>query len=611
MSTFLEMLSGDQNVDLKKCGDVVISPSDNMIALYCHFCSDIYTNLPEFLRHLQWAHVDVLHFTKEPNVYSVEELLIDREVSEENAQTAKDNNRSGDFREHAESVEPKTKKDIKDTSQENCETKYKLAKTNDFTGFKSIIFEANDFKENEIINMETFTVKGSRNIVKNKKTLQICDLKSHTIARKSRKHMSIVKSRILNSIETKELQIKSVIPNIIPHITEPLQLDNIPAHSYQTPPKCFSRAPILSVRKSSLTKAQGPLGSPSSPEIITALSQVKLLDFKPKTISPSREIHNFYVSNMANKKPTLKIKEVKSLPNLNVKPKVLYELNNRSESSSNTSSSPKKTQTNKFLINHVLEEKAKQKKLELSQNQKLIKDTSKSLKTIQFKENIHVGQQMEEKCKKSNENDVQKLCYDIPDSNPIVTNNTKHEIINALVTKEGQIIPKKNTTAKLDSCSLLQNVGLSAIINSTFEDKLVFEEVLQLRQKASQFSKIYKHYHCIWNYRAMNPPAEPQLISLMISSLTSEVNMVMRCNLTESDIKRIVNLIFVWHKNMTDQEDVEKPSLSTSAQYYLNLFTFLPVSFVFFCANCNDYFAVEKTYKQHLMSHQFNDVFAS
>lgn len=74
MSCFFNSLS-DGCVTFEKCGDVIVSPQDNMIGMFCRFCSDIYTNLSEFLHHLQWMHSDVLRFTKAHNVYSMEELM--------------------------------------------------------------------------------------------------------------------------------------------------------------------------------------------------------------------------------------------------------------------------------------------------------------------------------------------------------------------------------------------------------------------------------------------------------------------------------------------------------------------------------------------------------
>lgn len=83
MSSFVNLLSDDY-VDFEKCGDMVLSSKDNMIGLYCRFCCDIFTNLNEFFHHLQLIHNDVLHFTKEHNVYSIEELICPSDQENDN-----------------------------------------------------------------------------------------------------------------------------------------------------------------------------------------------------------------------------------------------------------------------------------------------------------------------------------------------------------------------------------------------------------------------------------------------------------------------------------------------------------------------------------------------
>ncbi|XP_022227564.2 protein teflon [Drosophila obscura] len=95
MSSFLDLLGDGGHVHFEKCGDVVVSPKDNMVAMFCHFCRDIFTHLPEFMRHLQWSHSDVLTFTKEQNVYRVEELM-SLESSEEDTQSQANSCSSGD-----------------------------------------------------------------------------------------------------------------------------------------------------------------------------------------------------------------------------------------------------------------------------------------------------------------------------------------------------------------------------------------------------------------------------------------------------------------------------------------------------------------------------------
>ncbi|KAI8039990.1 hypothetical protein M5D96_007415 [Drosophila gunungcola] len=158
MSTFMDMLTGSQCVDLKKCGDVVVSPSDNM-----------------------WAHVDVLNFTKEQNVYSLEELLSE----EEYAQSAGNNSSS--------SGDSGIMEGIKDS---NCQKpmKYKVEDILLKEGFSQ--------QEDKPVGRG---FKGFRIKAENKgNTLKICELKSHTIARNSRKRMSSVKKRILKAIENDE-----------------------------------------------------------------------------------------------------------------------------------------------------------------------------------------------------------------------------------------------------------------------------------------------------------------------------------------------------------------------------------------------------------------------
>ncbi|BFG05913.1 protein teflon [Drosophila madeirensis] len=86
MTSFFDLLGDGGDVHFEKCGDIAVSPKDNVVAMFCHFCSDIFTHLPEFMRHLQRSHSDTLHFTKEQNVYRVEELL-SMESSEDETQS--------------------------------------------------------------------------------------------------------------------------------------------------------------------------------------------------------------------------------------------------------------------------------------------------------------------------------------------------------------------------------------------------------------------------------------------------------------------------------------------------------------------------------------------
>lgn len=106
MTSILDLPDGN-DVNFEKCGDVVISPKDNVVALFCHFCRDMFTSLPKFVRHLQWAHGDVLSFKQEQNVYSVEELMSSSGAEEDDESTGVDTS-GGDSGVHGESDEPNT-----------------------------------------------------------------------------------------------------------------------------------------------------------------------------------------------------------------------------------------------------------------------------------------------------------------------------------------------------------------------------------------------------------------------------------------------------------------------------------------------------------------------
>ncbi|XP_032596764.1 protein teflon [Drosophila grimshawi] len=82
MSSILNPMS-NSCVNYEKCGDVIVSPKNNVIKMYCNFCSDLFENLVEFLHHLQWMHNDVLGFDKPYNVYNIEQLLPQTDAAED------------------------------------------------------------------------------------------------------------------------------------------------------------------------------------------------------------------------------------------------------------------------------------------------------------------------------------------------------------------------------------------------------------------------------------------------------------------------------------------------------------------------------------------------
>lgn len=123
-------------------------------------------------------------------------------------------------------------------------------------------------------------------------SLKICDLKSHTIARTSRKRMSMVKNRILRVLDSDlsaKLEIKPPEPNSKLSITEPIQEDNIPGTCFDTPTKPIPSSSQLSVRKSSLTEANQICTKYAEKK--TAPTMPKLLNCVPKPILTSQQAH--------------------------------------------------------------------------------------------------------------------------------------------------------------------------------------------------------------------------------------------------------------------------------------------------------------------------------
>jgi len=145
---------------------------------------------------------------------------------------------------------------------------------------------------------------------------------------------------------------------------------------------------------------------------------------------------------------------------------------------------------------------------------------------------------------------------------------------------------------------------LPAIIDSTYEDTKALDELVNLRENAAQFSKIYRKYDSIWNYRNINPPVKHEFIACKVAALTAEVNLAMKCDLSESDIKRIVNLISVWNKDMVNLQTVNPSTITATAQRHLSLFKYLPVKFAYFCESCDNIFTFEEVFKKHSLSHQ-------
>ncbi|XP_041563167.1 protein teflon isoform X2 [Drosophila elegans] len=648
MSTFMDMLTSSQCVDLKKCGDVVVSPSDNMVAIYCHFCRDIFAHLPEFLRHLQWSHYDVLNFTKEQNVYSLEELLSE----EEYAQSTGNNNSSSS------------------------------------SGDSGIMEEDNPVGRG---------FKGFRNKAENKEnTLKICELKSHAIARNSRKRMSSVKNRILKAIEndeptkllkkqpkTESLEVDNILKpidndeptkllvkppktNYTLPITEPLEVDNIQPLNFNTPFK-LTKQPTssnLSVRKSTLTSAR---------IFTTSLLQHKDLNSKPKLSSTVQKVQANSVSSVVKKvaqfpKPATKrilspfqIRQVEILPKTKLSDsviksiqterpslkRILEEIGNyhvqkqpkdQGFSVLKLSPTPNNEQelskdnnnTKRFKLESENEDNSKitqtkenpvvkikqildniKNPVNKNDNAKLVKldsenieiTTDKSSKIALVKKNLAV-KKMQTTSTKTNQTNTNSFATkdDKLESNNLVLQTTQPKENLLVIKKEPNKKNKKQKSTSPDIATLLKNVGLPAMQNARYEDKITSDELMKLRAKAAQFSKIYMKHDSIWNYRILNPSPKAEFLSRLISELTTEVNLTMGCNLTKGELKRIINLISVWHQKTVHLKVVKNGKILPTD--YFNLFGFLPDSFVFFCEGCEETFTIEESYIKHLTSHE-------
>lgn len=251
MSSLINLLS-DRCVNFEKCGDVVVSPKDNMIGVFCHFCCDIFKNLLEFLHHLQNAHSDVLAFTKSHNVYSMEQLMSvpDRSLlvlSQEVQLQADCSNSSNDSGVPADAIsaasddvmtalsenilnalaaydvqcdnvnEPTDliENELKVQDKELVYTKdqYDVISTVTETPFNSTVIKLNHTEkqlQTAKLNRNTRIQEAGKRNKFIKKQQSLCNPKSYAIARSARKReqqqrLSSIKRRIICSLRTTEL----------------------------------------------------------------------------------------------------------------------------------------------------------------------------------------------------------------------------------------------------------------------------------------------------------------------------------------------------------------------------------------------------------------------
>nr|Q290S5.3 RecName: Full=Protein teflon [Drosophila pseudoobscura pseudoobscura]AAW24439.2 Tef [Drosophila pseudoobscura] len=319
MSSFLDIL-GDGHVNFEKCGDVVVSPKDNMVAMFCHFCKDIFTHLPEFMRHLQWSHSDVLQFTKEQNVYRVEELM-SLETSEDDVQSQANSCSSGDSGLAGEMEDADGEPGSSECLANNLEIMNALAAFDvDVDGLNNVSHEQSYSKTPPDSRTEGF--RCARKPGRVEKPPSICDLKSYNITRHSRKReaikqrLSSVKKRIMRSLEN------DVISPRLNKLRS--KLNNSLSSNISGPPK-QSKMPSL-LENSSVNELPAVLESTNPPNFDSEQPYVVSTTIKPSirpcpsrtAVKTDRNISHQPVA----RRSTVNIERVDILPPINIKQKM-------------------------------------------------------------------------------------------------------------------------------------------------------------------------------------------------------------------------------------------------------------------------------------------------
>jgi len=357
---------------------------------------------------------------------------------------------------------------------------------------RKVLPDENDFREKEP-KVQGRGFNGPRKAENKGKSLKICELKSHAIAKKSRKHMSVVKSRILQVIKSDlpaNLQMKPPNTKCSLPITEPIQEDNIPTHSFQTPPKPVPTPSSLSVRKSTLTKAQDcvvkkPLNMKPKPistgqekemlEISKSASQSQLVKKRKSSPLQIRHVEVFPPLNLvptALIKPKEPIKDFSNLPPLHKHAKTLIKPENAIENSSNISALVKKVsnphQPNKPSLKRVFGENNQDTSQSLTGRELNSSMAQNPLKT-NTKKFLKLSAKLEQEnlLRPSTDNTVCSVSE---------KNNTKFRTLvlgNKNVLKKEQTSPTKTARLATPSTEILKKVGVSEKLQTLHDLHLI------------------------------------------------------------------------------------------------------------------------------------------
>ncbi|KAL7736750.1 hypothetical protein ACLKA6_015602 [Drosophila palustris] len=176
-----------------------------------------------------------------------------------------------------------------------------------------------------------------------------------------------------------------------------------------------------------------------------------------------------------------------------------------------------------------------------------------------------------------------------------------------MMTEDAHKIEANSTVrAKVrDDLTLLQLVGLPIIKDPNIEDRQPVEYSEELRSKASKFGQMLKEHNTVWNPQRYNGQFNYK-IRKELPQLTKEVNDKLKANINVSELKRILNLLHAWHVQKIHQKYFKKVTLSTTIEYYLLLFGFLPRTkcCLYYCEWCEECNFTKSRYEKHRMIHQ-------
>ncbi|KAM8712626.1 hypothetical protein ACLKA7_013028 [Drosophila subpalustris] len=522
MSALINRLS-DGCVDFEKCGDVVVSPKDNMIGVFCHFCCDIFRSLLEFLHHLQDAHNDVLWFPRPHNVYTVEQLLSlpDRSspVQSGDAQMQANCSSSCDSGIPADAI-PVSGVDSVFASNENIMNAFaewgidlklieqqpagqeeQLIQIKDKNNFVSKTTEPPiNFTEKTITT--TRAKRSSRIQEAGNRKQPLCNPKSYAIARSARKReqqqrLSILKRRIIRSLQNDEVKsirkpfreqqindLQKLLPNNQHKITKltPSKIEYLPKLTLNLDKSQSIKLSSLEhtlKRNNEAVQMEKPanemLKQPRRRSSISGISSPAMVAKKPAR-RPSYSDPNSRQTQMKSVKPELKRKQL----TMNISETVKEKRTKPEDSSQIFPSFDLSESVVEFL----------QTDLKSSQ---LDADSLLQLAEPKMERNSDtfdsVINQVERKRVTLDEN-LMKMTEDL------------HKI-------------EANSTVRAkvrDDLTLLQLVGLPIIKDPNIEDRQPVEYSEELRSKAAKFGQMLKEHNTVWNPQRYNGPVTPALI---------------------------------------------------------------------------------------------------